>query len=104
MDRDEILAQSRLENRRWDECERRMADEAGTWGIIAVAAAVVCVFLIRMFSEGGNPYDLLAILFVYLAAANAYKWNKTRSRWTLLVTMIYAVIAIGSLCAYAIAG
>ncbi|MEF2651660.1 DUF6442 family protein [Slackia piriformis] len=104
MDRDEILAQSRLENRRWDECERRMADEAGTWGIIAVAAAVVCVFLIRMFSEGGNPYDLLAILFVYLAAANAYKWNKTRSRWTLLVTMLYAVIAIGSLCAYAIAG
>ena len=92
MDRDEILAQSRLENRRWDECERRMADEAGTWGIIAVAAAVVCVFL------------LLAILFVYLAAANAYKWNKTRSRWTLLVTMLYAVIAIGSLCAYAIAG
>ena len=54
MDRDEILAQSRLENRRWDECERRMADEAGTWGIIAVAAAVVCVFLIRMFSEGGT--------------------------------------------------
>lgn len=104
MDRDEILAQSRLDNRRWDERERRMADEAGTWGIIAVAIAVACVFLIRVLFKGGNPYDLLAILFVYLAAANAYKWNKARSRWTLLVTMLYAVIAIGSLCAYAIAG
>ena len=104
MDRDEILAQSRLENRRWDERERRMADEAGTWGIIAVAIAVACVFLIRVLFKGGNPYDLFAILFVYLAAANAYKWNKARSRCTLLVTMLYAVIAIGSLCAYAIAG
>lgn len=49
MDREEILAKSRLENRRWDERERRMADEAGTWGMIAMAAAVVSVFLIRMF-------------------------------------------------------
>lgn len=104
MDRDEILAKSRLENRRWDERERKMADEAGTWGIIAVAVAVVCVFLIRMFSEGGNPYDLFAILFVYLAAASAYKWNKARSRWTLLAAMIYGVGAIGWLCAYAVAG
>lgn len=104
MDRDEILAQSRLENRRWDERERKMTDEASTWGIIAVAVAVVCVFLIRMFSEGGNPYDLLAILFVYLAAASAYKWNKARSRWTLLAAIIYGVGAIGWLCAYAVVG
>lgn len=53
MDREEILAKSRLENRRWDERERRMADEAGTWGVIAMAAAVVSVFLIRMFLRVG---------------------------------------------------
>lgn len=104
MDRDEILAKSRLENQRWDERERKMADEAGTWGIIAVAVAVACIFLIRVLFKGGNPYDLLAILFVYLAAANAYKWNKTRSRQTFLVAMIYGVGAIAWLCAYAIAG
>lgn len=104
MDRDEILAKSRLENQRWDERERKMADEAGTWGIIAVAVAVACIFLIRVLFKGGNPYDLLAILFVYLAAANAYKWNKTRSRQTFLVAMIYGVGAIAWLCAYAVAG
>lgn len=104
MDREEILAKSRLENRRWDERERRMADEAGTWGVIAMAAAVVSVFLIRMFFKGGNPYDLLAILFVYLAATSAYKWRKGKSGWTLLVTVLYSVIALGWLCAYTIVG
>lgn len=104
MDREEILAKSRLENRCWDERERKMADEAGTWGIIAVAVAVVCIFLIRMFFKGGNPYDLFAILFVYLAAANAYKWNKARSRRTFLVAVLYGVIALGWTCAYVVAG
>lgn len=51
MDRDEILAKSRLENRRCDERERRIADEAGAWGIIAVAIAAACVFLIRVFFQ-----------------------------------------------------
>ena len=64
MDREEILAKSRLENRRWDERERRMADEAGTWGMIAMAAAVVSVFLIRMFFKGGNPLSFLCILLL----------------------------------------
>ena len=32
MDKDEILARSRMDNRRWDERERRVTDEAGTWG------------------------------------------------------------------------
>ena len=104
MDREEILAQSRLENRRGDERERRMADEASVWGAVAMAMAVASVFLIRMFFKGGAPHDLLAILFVYLAAASAYKWTKTRSGWILLVTMLYAVIAIGWLCAYAVVG
>ncbi|RNL19612.1 hypothetical protein DMP07_06480 [Slackia faecicanis] len=104
MDREEVLAKSRLENRCWDERERMMADEAGTWGIIAVAAAVASIFLIRMLFKGGNPYDLLAILFVYLAAAGAYKWRKTRSGWTLLIAILYGAVALGCLCAYVVAG
>ncbi len=103
MDREEVLVKSRLENRRCDERERRMTDEAGTWGIIAMAAAVFSIFLVRMLFTGGDPYDLLAILFVYLAAASAYKWSKGKSGWTFLVTILYGVIAFGWLCAYVIA-
>ena len=47
---------------------------------------------------------MLAILFAYLAAANAYKWSRARSGWTLLVTVLYSVLALGWLCAYAVAG
>lgn len=62
------------------------------------------VFLVRLLSKGGRPSDLLAILFAYLAAANAYKWSRTRSGWTLLVTALYSVLALGWLCAYAVVG
>lgn len=104
MDKDEILTRSRMDNRRWDERERRVTDEAGTWGAVAMAIAVALVFIIRTLSKGGSPYDLLAILFAYLAMANAYKLRKTESKQTLLVTALYGVIAIGCLCAYAVAG
>ncbi|MDP4381133.1 DUF6442 family protein, partial [Escherichia coli] len=69
-----------------------------------LAAATAVVFLVRLLSKGGRPSDLLAILFAYLAAANAYKWSRTRSGWTLLVTVLYSVLALGWLCAYAVVG
>lgn len=82
---------------------RGITIESGTWGAVSLAATAV-VFLVRLLSKGGRPSDLLAILFAYLAAANAYKWSRTRSGWTLLVTVLYSVLALGWLCAYAVVG
>ena len=47
MDRDEILARNRMDNRHLDERDHRLADEASAWGVIALTAAVAVIFLIR---------------------------------------------------------
>lgn len=104
MDKAEVLEKSRKENRHGDERDRGIAIESGTWGAVSLAAATAVVYLMRLLSKGGHPFDLLAILFAYLAAANAYKWSRARYGWTLLVTVLYSVLALGWLCAYAVVG
>lgn len=104
MDRSEVLARSRMDNQHCDERERRLTDEAGIWGAVSMATSVAVIFLVRLLTKGGSPYDLLAILFAYLAAAHAYTWSKNRSRWTLIITIAYAAGAVVWLCAYALQG
>lgn len=101
MDREEILSQSRKDNLLLDERDRRIADQASTWGAIGMGAVLVVVFFIRMAIKGGEPYDLLAIEFGYLAAANAYRWSATRERKSLLIAIMYAVLSLGWLWFYA---
>lgn len=104
MDRDEILARNRMDNRHLDERDHRLADKASAWGVIALTAAVAVIFLIRLLTKGGNSYDLLAILFAYLSAGSAYKWSKTRSRWTFITSVLYTALVVAWLCAYASLG
>ena len=72
--------------------------------MIALTAAVAVIFLIRLLTKGGNSYDLAAILFAYLSAGSAYKWSKTRSRWTFLTSALYTALVVTWLCAYALLG
>lgn len=102
MDRSEILARSRMDNQHHDERERRVTDKACTWGAVSMAISAAAIFFIRLLAKGGNPYDLLAILFAYLAAAHAYTWSKSRSRWTLITAAACTVGAAALLCAYAL--
>lgn len=104
MDREEILAQSRRDNRFQHERDCRIADQASVWGAIGMASILIAVFLIRFFLRGEDPYDLLAIGFAYLAAANAYKWGTTRAKGALAVAVLCAAISLGWLWFYAIEG
>ena len=101
MDREEILSRSRKDNLLLDERDRRIADQASIWGAIGMGTVLVAVFFIRTAITGGDPYDLLAIGFGYLAAANAYRWSVTRAGKTLLVAILYAVVSLGWLWLYA---
>lgn len=104
MDRDEILARNRMDNRHLNERDHKLADEASAWGVIALTVTVAVIFLIRSLTKGGEPYDLLAILFAYLSAGGAYRWSKTRSRWAFLTSALYTALVMTWLCAYALLG
>lgn len=46
MNRDEILSKSRIDNRGGDERERKITEESGVWGAVAMAMAVAAVFMV----------------------------------------------------------
>lgn len=104
MDRKEILAQSRRDNRLHDERECRIADQASVWGAIGMASVLIVVFVIRLAVTGDDPYDLLAMGFGYLAAAQAYKWHTTKAVSALLMATLCLAISLGWLWFYALEG
>ena len=104
MDREEILAQSRQDNRFHDERECRIADQASVWGAIGMASVLIVVFVIRLAVTGDDPYDLLAMGFGYLAAAQAYKWHTTKAVSALLMATLCLAISLGWLWFYALEG
>lgn len=53
MNRDEILSKSRIDNRGGDERERKITEESGVWGAVAMAMAVAAVFMVRVLTKGG---------------------------------------------------
>lgn len=104
MDKNEVLAQSRKDNQLLDERDRRIADQASTWGTIGMGTVVVALLLVRLATGRGNPYDLLAVGFGYFAAANAYKWHAARTGVNLLAAVLQAAVALGWLWLYAVEG
>ena len=103
-DREEILAQSRQDNRFHDEREYRIADHASVWGAIGMASVLITVFVIRLAVTADGPYDLLAMGFGYLAAAQAYKWHTTKAVSALLMATLCLAISLGWLWFYALEG
>lgn len=104
MDGEEVLAQSRRDNRLHDERECRIADQASAWGAIGMASVLIVVFVIRLAVTGDDPYDLLAMGFGYLAAAQAYKWHTTKAVSALLMATLCLAISLGWLWFYALEG
>ena len=65
---------------------------------------LIVVFVIRLAVTGDDPYDLLAMGFGYLAAAQAYKWHTTKAVSALLMATLCLAISLGWLWFYAIEG
>ena len=64
----------------------------------------IVVFVIRLAVTGDDPYDLLAMGFGYLAAAQAYKWHTTKAVSALLMATLCLAISLGWLWFYALEG
>ena len=52
MDKEEILAKSREENRNGDERDREIANQAAMYGFIGMSAAYVVMLLLEVFLKG----------------------------------------------------
>ena len=88
MDRNEVLRRSRTGHGIMDEREQQVLGVS--FGFGAVLMAVLCIALAAArILQGEHAYDYAAILFAYLAGAQAHQYWKTRRRSTLIAAAVY---------------
>ena len=72
MERDEILKKAQAERDGLDEREQQMLGVSFGFGAVLMAALCIALAAARIF-QGEHAYDYAAILFAYLAGAQAHQ-------------------------------
>ena len=94
MDRDEILAKSRVENQNRDIYEQEVLKQANHWAL-AVQTILAAVFLIvQIFVGGGINWGLWALVFSASMTTFWVKYRKMRRKHELLMAIAYTVLVV----------
>ncbi len=80
MDKEQILAMSREENKLIDEREQQVGDKAWRLGLLCMAVVFIVLFVYQTFVLGTNSYDLLALFSSALMGHSFYQYAKLRKR------------------------
>lgn len=94
MNKDEILAKSRSENKDRDVFEKEVLKEAGNAG--AIVAAILCTvfFVIQILVGEGTNYGLYAIFFSVFAAGFTVKAIRMKRKHEIVFAAIYTAAAL----------
>ncbi len=95
MDREEILAKSRRENKFQDIFEKEVLKEGGYAGAITAAVLATAFFLVQIFLGEGCNYGLYAVIFSISAASFVVKAIRMKRRHEILFAAIYVVTVLG---------
>lgn len=91
MDRNEVLRRARAGHGNMDEREQQMLGVSFGFGAVAMTLLCVVLAAVRIF-QGEHAYDYAAILFAYLAGAQAHQYWKTRRRSALIAAVAYTFV------------
>lgn len=80
MDKEQILAMSREENKSMDEREKLIYDKSGRMGLLSMTAMFIILFVYRSFVLGENSYDLLALYSSALVGTTFYQYKQLRKK------------------------
>ena len=96
MDREDILKKTRAGNAGLDEREQWMLGVS--FGFGAAAMALLCLILaaVRLL-EGGQVYEYVAIISIYLAETQGHQYWKTRRAPALVCAVAYALVCAANL-------
>lgn len=93
MNKEEILAASRYENRGMDEREQKISFNAQIFaGMIVTLVALL--FAILYFIKGQNLYCPTAIIFTNLAAISIYQYKYMKKKVSLLIGILAVFIVV----------
>ena len=91
MDREDVLKQAQAQSGGLDERERQMLGLS--FGFGAAAMTLLCMVLAAAeLLRGGEAYDYAAIVFAYLAGAQAHQYWKARHPFSLVTAVACTVV------------
>lgn len=104
MDKEEILAKSRAENRNGDERDRQIETKATMYGFIGMSAGYILMLLLEIFLKGRAGFGYIFLFSVFLAVTGFSRYKLGGSRVMLLGTVCWAVCAVVWLVLYLLKG
>lgn len=94
MDKEEILAKSREENRNGDERDQEIASKATLLGFIGMSAAYVIMLLLEIFLKGRPGYGYIFMFSVFLASSSASRYKMSGAKIYLFTMVCWTVCAV----------
>lgn len=94
MDKEEILARSRRENRNGDERDREMESRAALFGFVGMSAAYVVMLLLEVFLKGRTGYNLMVLFSVFLASSGLGRYKMSGSKVYLFTSVCWVLSAV----------
>lgn len=94
MNKEEILAKSRNENKNEDVYEKEVLKQAGYVGGITAAIVTTALFILEMVIKGGTNFGFWAILFSIFAGEFTYKAIKLKRKHEIVIAIVYILLSI----------
>lgn len=94
MNKDEILAISRAENKNKDIYEQEVLKQASRSAVVVQMSLATLFILIQIFTVGGINWGLWAIVFSANMTINWVKYIKLRRDNELLIALAYTVLVL----------
>ena len=97
MNKEEVLAKSRAENKNKDIYEQEVLKQAGTYAVIVTALLAAIFFAVQIFVGGGHNWGIWALVFSANMTTFWVKFIKLRRIHELLLAIAHtALVAVAS--------
>jgi len=92
MNKDEILAKSRAENKNKDVYEQEVLKQASRSAVVVQMALATLFFVTQIFTGGGVNWGLWALVFSASMTINWVKYIKLHRKYELLIAVAYTIL------------
>lgn len=92
MDKEEILAKSREENKNKDVYEQEVLNQASRSAIVVQMAFAAIFFITQILTGGGINWGLWAIVFSANMTINWVKYMKLHRKYELTIAIAYTIL------------
>ena len=94
MNKEEILAKSRAENKNQDAYEKEILKQGQVVSLIVIVIIATVFFIVQIFAGGGINCGIYAIVLSGSMATFWVKWIKLRRRHELAMALLYTAVVI----------